>query len=135
MVCDMSVTEVLGNLWSTIEKGLIIPLGESYKLLKTGMGTNGKQFFFKFQHDRVHEAAYTMIPEQDRPASHLKIARILCNKSSGVEREKAIIEIVRHYNLGAELITDPSERIETCRLNYMASVKARKSVAYETCLH
>ena len=133
-VCDSDPLKTLEDLWSTIEKGLIIPLGESYKLLKSGMNNGTKQFFFKFQHDRVHEAAYTLTAEHDRPATHLQIGRILRKTFDGRKLESQVVEIVRHYNVATDLIDDPSERLEACRLNLMAAIKARNSVAYEACI-
>jgi predicted ATPase/signal transduction histidine kinase len=130
-VTEGTEQEVLEDLWPTIEKGLIIPLGESYKLLKTGMSTSNRQFHFKFQHDRVHEAAYLLIDEAQRPLTHLQIGRLLRRRYQGRGLENQIIETVRHYNLAIHLIKDPNERLEVCQLNLMAAVKNRNSVAYE----
>jgi predicted ATPase/GAF domain-containing protein/HPt (histidine-containing phosphotransfer) domain-containing protein len=135
LASGVQAREVVENLWPTIEKGLVIPLGESYKLLKAGMSTQGRQFFFKFQHDRVHEAAYQLIDEKDRINTHLNIGRILRKSQVGPALENHVIEIVRHYNISARLITDPAERLECCQLNYIAAIKARNSVAFEAYLH
>ncbi len=134
-VSGISQSEALEDLWVTIEKGLIIPLGESYKLLKLGMASNNKQFLFKFQHDRVHEAAYLLIPESERPKTHLNIGRLLSKIYGGRDLENQIMEVVRHYNLAPNLLKSAEDRLEVCQLNLLAASKSRNSVAYEASLY
>src|SRR5262249_54733821 len=53
---------------------------------------------YKFIHDRVQEAVYSLIPERLRPEAHLRIGRILLADTPAVEREEAIFEIVNQLN-------------------------------------
>ena len=61
---------------------------------------------YKFIHDRVQEAAYSLIPEEIRAATHLRIGRLPRGLHAAGEAEEAVFEIVnRRLNRGAALIT------------------------------
>lgn len=86
----------------------------------------------RFSHDRIQEAAYSLLPAEDRPTEHLRIGRKLVAGFDPVEIEDEIFEIVGHFNLGADLISDPDERRQLCRWNALAGAKAKASAAFAT---
>lgn len=89
---------------------------------------------FRFLHDRVQQAAYSLITDDLKKGVHLAIGRILLKSSSDVEMEENLFDIVNHLNTGIELITSQEERNELARLNLMAGRKAKASTAYEDAL-
>src|SRR4029077_19300181 len=66
---------------------------------------------YRFIHDRVHEAAYSSIPEEARAAAHLRIGRLLLSYTRPEKREEAIFEIVNQLNRGSHLVTSTEERV------------------------
>jgi PAS domain S-box-containing protein len=89
---------------------------------------------YRFVHDRVQEAAYTLIPEEQRGQEHLRIGRLLVAHISPAKREAAIFDIVNHLNRGAMLITEQGEREQLAELNLVAGKRAKASTAYTAAL-
>jgi PAS domain S-box-containing protein len=89
---------------------------------------------YKFAHDRVREAAYSLIAEESRAEAHLRIGRLLVAHTPREKREESIFEIVNHLNRGAALITSRDEREQLAELNLMAGKRAKASTAYASAL-
>src|SRR5262249_12262101 len=89
---------------------------------------------YRFVHDRVQEAAYALIPEEQRAPWHLRIGRLLIAKLAPDEREEAIFEIVGHFNRASSLVTPPGEREEVAALNLAAARRAKKAAAFASAL-
>src|SRR5262249_11660031 len=89
---------------------------------------------YRFLHDRVQEAAYSLIPEDARAAAHLRIGRLLASRISPTEIEEKIFEIVNQLNLGSHLITSDRERTRGAELNLIAGRRAKMSTAYASAL-
>jgi PAS domain S-box-containing protein len=85
---------------------------------------------YKFVHDRVQEAAYSLIPEASRAPAHLRIGRLLAAQTPPEQRQEMIFEIVGQLNRGAALITEQAEREWLAELNLIAGKRAKASTAY-----
>jgi PAS domain S-box-containing protein len=104
------------DLWEAARAGLVLRADGAYTFL----------------HDRVHEAAYSLIPEARRPEIHLRIGRLLLDLLPASETAGAIFDIVNQFNRGAALISDDGERQRIVTLNLMAGRRARSSTAYSS---
>ncbi|MEP0969976.1 MULTISPECIES: AAA family ATPase [Cyanophyceae] len=122
IVCEQSPQIVFRNLLTAIHAGLIQPL--------SALDENLLVQEYKFLHDRVQQAAYTLIDESQKQAIHLQIGRNLLEKTLSEELSERLFEIVDHLNHGLELVTDQSERDEIARLNLTAGQKAKGAIAY-----
>lgn len=82
---------------------------------------------YVFVHDRVQEAAYSLIPPESLPGMHLAIADLLLLQPGA--RDENLFEVVRH--LGAALpLLNRVRRLEAGRLNLEASIRALRAVAF-----
>ncbi|MEG4118181.1 AAA family ATPase [Microcoleus sp. N9_B4] len=120
-------------LWNALQEGLILVISEGYNFIQAdaqsppGSVANPT---YEFLHDRVQQAAYSLIPNDQKQATHLKIGQLLLQNSSESETEEKLFDIVGHLNLGIELITSSNEREALAQLNLKAGRKARSSTAY-----
>src|SRR4030095_7472819 len=89
---------------------------------------------YRFVHDRVQEAAYSLIPAPSRAAAHLRIGRVLAAHTPPEKREEVIFEIVNQVNRGVALIASQDEREELAQLNLIAGKRAKQSTAYDSAL-
>jgi len=121
-------------LWRALQEELILPITEGYKcFIPTDNRSNTESITnptYRFLHDRVQQAAYSLIPDNQKQATHLKIGQLLLHKYSDIEREEKLFDIVGHLNQGIELINQLSEREALAKLNLKAGGKARSSIAY-----
>jgi len=86
---------------------------------------------YRFLHDRIEQAAYASIPESARPELHLRVGRIMSERTPRETRGEQVFELVEQLNQGASLITAPAEQLERARLNCEAGQRARAGTAYE----
>ena len=118
LIRGTSEQAVHADLWEAVRQELILPLEGAYK----------------FVHDRVQEAAYSLIPADLRAAAHLRIGRLLAAHTPPEEREEAIFEIVNQLNRGAALITAQNECEQLAEFNLIAGKRAKPSTAYASAL-
>ncbi len=97
--------------------------------LDEGLVLRATDRVFTFLHDRVQQAAYSLIPQEQRSAVHLEIGRLLLARSSPQSIEETIFDIVNQLNLGAALISDQDERRRVAELNLLAGRKAKVATA------
>ena len=87
---------------------------------------------YKFSHDRVQQAVYSLIPENDRASVHLEIGRLLLASAPEDQREERIFDITNQLNSGRSVITDREAQIELAKLNLQAGNRAKLNSAFPT---
>ena len=110
--------EMHAQLWEGVRAGLIFRSEDSYRFL----------------HDRVQEAAYSLIPQELRPATHLRIGMLLAAHTPSEKLEEGIFEIVNQLNRGSQLITSKEECERVAGLNFIAGRRAKISTVYASAL-
>lgn len=113
-VSKMSVTEVEHDLIEACRERI---------LLKNESG-------YQFEHDRLQESAYNLIPESSRKETHLSIGRLLAGRNPGDITNARLFVILDHLNRALDLIEDPDERVQTARLNLTTGRLARAAAAF-----
>ncbi|MDF5738471.1 MULTISPECIES: trifunctional serine/threonine-protein kinase/ATP-binding protein/sensor histidine kinase [unclassified Nostoc] len=134
-ISQMSEAETATALWKALQEGLILPQTEVYKFYvgqenQTIAQQSSQAVTYKFLHDRVQQAAYLLIPEDEKQTTHLKLGKLLLNNISGNEQQEKIFQIVSQLNMGLGLITQQTERNQLAQLNLLAARKAKASTAY-----
>jgi PAS domain S-box-containing protein len=90
---------------------------------------------YTFLHDRVQEAAYSLIPVDQRTTFHLLTGRCLVAGLSNEKLTEQIFDVVNQFNHGAALISDSDERELVANLNLRAGSKAKASTAYASAVN
>ncbi|MFW9263015.1 AAA family ATPase [Nostoc sp. CALU 546] len=138
-------SETAADLWEALQSGLVLPLNNSYKTPlvfdSEQMETENRRshinqppspITYKFLHDRVQQASYSLIPDDQKKQTHLKIGELLLKHTSETDIEENIFEIVNQLNVGAEFITQQPQKDRLAQLNLIAGQKAKAATAYES---
>ncbi|PLP98149.1 trifunctional serine/threonine-protein kinase/ATP-binding protein/sensor histidine kinase [Cupriavidus pauculus] len=89
----------------------------------------------RFRHDRILEAAYARIPEAERQAFHLRLGRLLLERTPPEEIDASVFTIVGQCNRAADLIERQEERDRLAELNLAAGLRAKSTCANTAALH
>jgi len=131
---------------SALDKGLVIPLDNNYKVpllwqaeeLSDSSSKKSSEYVtyipYKFLHDRVQQAAYSLIPKETKKQVHLQIGRLLLKNTQNNDLPIKVFDIVNQLNEGSSLITEQLEKDQLARLNLLAAKKAKASTAYKAAL-
>ncbi|MEG4504085.1 AAA family ATPase [Microcoleus sp. F6_B4] len=126
------------ELWDALQAGLILPLNESYLIplfLDGEAGVNltfdSSRVSYKFLHDRVQQAAYSLIPDDEKKATHLSIGKLLLENTPADQVEERIFDIINQLNVGIDCLSLQSGKDELAKLNLIAGHKAKAANAYE----
>jgi predicted ATPase/transcriptional regulator with GAF, ATPase, and Fis domain/tRNA A-37 threonylcarbamoyl transferase component Bud32 len=135
LISEQSPEEVAEDLREAIDEGLILPLARHYQTAENGESeTSTSVTTYSFQHDRVQQAAYALIPAEQKQSIHLRVGRLLFEGAGLKQSEEKLFDIVHHLNLGSSLITEEAQRLALAQLNLSAGQKAKSSTAYEAAL-
>ena len=85
---------------------------------------------YRFVHDRVREAAYSLIGEAQRVEVHARIGQLFLSHWSMQVIEEHVFEVADHLNRGAALVTGTAQRKALHVLNLVAGRRARASSAH-----
>jgi predicted ATPase/HPt (histidine-containing phosphotransfer) domain-containing protein len=142
--------QVATALFQAVRERVLVPVSGAYRLVHDGRtydeaGLSALSVRYQFQHDRVQQAAYSLVDAAEGPHVHLAIGRLLLATSpattneppsgrgfsfAGLQSDDRVFETVNHLNLGRALLSDGEERRALSRLNESAAVRAQKTSAY-----
>ncbi|NET14271.1 MAG: serine/threonine-protein kinase PknK, partial [Okeania sp. SIO1H6] len=121
-IAEKSPQDIFASLKNPLDFGLISPTSE--------LDENLLIQSYKFNHDRIQQAAYSLIDDRQKQEFSLQIGRLLLTNLDPQEQMERIFEIVDRLNAGRELITDELERLELVKLNLSAGKKGKDATAY-----
>jgi PAS domain S-box-containing protein len=103
-------------LWEAVRAGLILQRENTYIFL----------------HDRIEQAAYSLIPEEDRAEAHLRIGRARLASMTADEFAEHLFDVANQLNRGATRLIDRDEKAQVAAIDLRAGRKAKASAAYES---
>lgn len=140
IIAEQPAADIARGLWPAVEEGLLLPQGNGHhqlQMMGMAMASDNdrtEEAVDRFLHDRVQQAAYSLIAEDQKKATHLKIARLLLKSTDEQDLGAGCFSIVEHYNKSISLIEDGAEKRTLAALNLDAGLRAQKSTAYAPAL-
>jgi predicted ATPase/two-component sensor histidine kinase len=110
--------ELSDLLWDAVQPGLILHVNDIYSFL----------------HDRVQEAAYSLIKPGDRSSQHLRIARRLVEQVDQASIRERVFDVVNQFNRALPLLESDAERLLVSELNLQAGLRAKAATAFASAL-
>lgn len=109
-----SIADTYVDLADIIDEGLVILSGN----------------YYRFLHDRIQEAVYSLISDNDKVRMHYEIGNLVLRQTQEENLLDKVFYIADQLNFATGLIDDEAERERLARLNLMAGRKAKASTAY-----
>jgi predicted ATPase/signal transduction histidine kinase len=114
MVYQQTEEAMHAAFWEAVRAGLIVHQGNHYKFL----------------HDRIQQAAYSLFAEERRAAVHLHIGRKLLASLTADELAEHLFDVANQLNRGAERLIDRDENVQVATIDLRAGRKSKASAAY-----
>ncbi|WP_275901104.1 AAA family ATPase [Paenibacillus periandrae] len=128
LVSGKPLTELQKIVQPLLEEGLLFM--ESDTLLD-----QAEDRLYSFMHDRIQQAAYAVVPEEDRAGLHRNIGYMLQLQAEPGHEEQVLFELIHHLNLGIREIKDQAERRKLAEYNLQAALKSKATTAYVVAQH
>ncbi len=127
-VGGLEVQKTADVLWPALRAGMVLPINEVYKFSQNPETL--KTARYRFLHDRVQQAAYSLTPESERKALQLRSGRLLLANSTETELDARLFAILELLNGAVEQITEPAERARLLELNIRGGIWAKSASAF-----
>src|SRR5271154_793039 len=114
LVHDETEEATLMALWEAVHAGLVFREDGAYKFL----------------HDRIQQAAYSLIVDEHRADTHLRIGRALLASMTADQRAEHLFDVASQFNRGAGRLVDREEKARVATLHLRVGRKAKASAAY-----
>lgn len=114
VISGMDFENLRNDLLEALTEGIVIPTDDGYK----------------FVHDRIQQSAYSLIPEANKAATHLKIGRLLLQNATAEKQSAQLFDIADHYNQGV-LLVEAEEKMQLLELNKKAALRAKDTSAFQ----
>ncbi len=138
-VSGEGLERIAAGLTAAIKEGLLLPMGDATQWMHGAEAVSERfsrehsslrvDVSYLFAHDRIQQAAYSLIPAEEAPAVHYAIGQNLLRA-----RTDRLFDVVEHLNRGKECLANEQERVELCRLTLAAGKKAKASAAFDPAL-
>jgi predicted ATPase len=88
-------------LWEAVHAGLVFREDSAYKFL----------------HDRIQQAAYTLIPDEHRADIHLRIGRVLLASMTADQLAEHLFDVANQLNRGTALVVNRDEKAQVAAID------------------
>jgi diguanylate cyclase (GGDEF)-like protein len=130
---DQPAHVVAEDLELALQEGILVPLGSGYRFAR--QSGNAAPVHYQFVHDRVRQAAYSLLASEAAEGVHHHIARTWLDESASEDQERRIFDIANQYNAGRRQVEGPAQLNELLSINLRAGLRAKQAADYTTALN
>ncbi|KAF3933514.1 hypothetical protein ABW20_dc0103708 [Dactylellina cionopaga] len=156
VACGKPIEQTEESLWGALDAGLMLPMASQYHAGLTHEVTSQPEgggitpymanrypavpadpsqvITYRFLHDRVQQAAYSLIPEDQLQQVHRTIGSRLLANTTSEGLDLMIYEITNHLNYWQGPLTRDESR-KLINLNFEAGKRALRTTAFNTALN
>ena len=127
-----TAAQTAADLAPGLSDGLLAPLGDADRLL--GGRFDEAEYAdvqLAFAHDRVYQAAYTLVADSDRPGLHQRVARQLLHGAPTPRPAGLTFDIANHLNAAYPVLSSAAERQQALEINVEAARLAAQAAAHQ----
>lgn len=131
-VAERTPKDVAADLWDAVAAGLLLTVGDGYKLANTDVEGlfDAVEITYRFAHDRVQQAAYSLLEADARRRLHYRIGKLLWSSGDTEQLGPRLFDVAGQFVHGIDLVVERRERDALARLYLLAGRKAKASAAY-----
>jgi len=128
------------DLWELLKSGLLTPVDDRYdwaEHLSQPTIKGNDQFkmagpvpSYRFSHDRIQQAAYSLLPDADKHRIHLSVGQSLLDSHDDSCIDDILFNVANHLNLAASFSNVSSNPMQLAELNLRSGKKAKASAAF-----
>lgn len=122
-VVGMDRQIIISHLLKAVSEGFLLP--------STTTNRHEENEQFMFIHDRVQQALYSLLSDDEKQENHYKIGRFLKNSGNIRLDNEDLFDAVAHLNFCKRLLLD-KERGELAYLNALAGEEAKRAAAFQS---
>ena len=133
-VRERTLEETFADLFGAFSEGLVWPMFKDFHLLlaEKQIETDTLRASCRFAHDRIQQAAYSLISTDERQIVHRQIGELLLRSTPAEKLDQRTFDIVNQFNLSGSASASEAVRGLIAELNLKAGRKAQASAAYQS---
>ncbi|MFT7185432.1 MAG: diguanylate cyclase (GGDEF)-like protein [Pseudohongiellaceae bacterium] len=130
------------SLKELLKAGLLTPIDDRYDWIQylnqavveaiNPIKIAGQTPSYRFAHDRIQHAAYSLLPDADKHRIHLSVGQSLLASHSDISIDVILFNVAKHLNLAASFSKVCSNPTQLAELNLRSGKKAKASAAFES---
>ncbi|MCP5498089.1 MAG: AAA family ATPase [Leptospiraceae bacterium] len=132
---ELSLQEIGSQIEIFLQEELIYTFDEKYKFItEIRESEEIVDIEFIFSHDRIQQATYSLISNEELTNYHFQIAKSYLKDSTEDFIEDTILTIVNHFNKTLVALS-PEDKKLALDFNIRAGKKSKQASAYDSALH
>lgn len=131
-VAKSSQKQTADLLWPALENKLVSPINDSYRYVIDDHDSDDVEY--QFTHDRIQQASYSLIPQDELIQLHFEVGMLLKDKLYSDQQHESMFEILNHLNKADIALFDEELALKVAKLNLSAARKASSASAYDAAI-